>query len=388
MFAELQNIKLNDMTLLHQDDLHFNLIVNKNSNLATLGSLSYRFNVGPIIKEENKMDQRIINEEEQDEVVISEEKSDDDSLNDLNNVKKELKKSENGRKYIGSEYFKCEKELRSKTEENEKLKTEIKDLKQIISLSKDLKDAGASVADKNILGQSKKDEGTSDHTSGNNCDSKVTEEADNPWKKINRKPYHSTPKRKVIEEEEFNCYKCDFQGNTKAVLSKHISLKHVRRVVLNENLIECKYCGKQFNSKSEFMHHRKNDHSGTVAYCRNNVVGKCPFADDACWWRHDNEVTASDNISCFICDKTFNTKSEMMKHRKRDHKQIVKVCEKFKEQLCRYKSDSCWYSHEEEVDKNESGKEERVNNSQSVFQKSSQDLKPPFQNVQKKQKME
>ena len=78
----------------------------------------------------------------------------------------------------------------------------------------------------------------------------------------------------------------------------------------------------------------------------------------------------------------------MMKHRKRDHKQIVKVCEKFKEQLCRYKSDSCWYSHEEEVDKNESGKEERVNNSQSVFQKSSQDLKPPFQNVQKKQKME
>ena len=68
----------------------------------------------------------------------------------------------------------------------------------------------------------------------------MTEEAENPWKKIKRKSYHSTPKRKFVEEEEFNCYKCDFQENTKAQLTKHISLKHVRRVALNENSIECK----------------------------------------------------------------------------------------------------------------------------------------------------
>ena len=59
-----------------------------------------------------------------------EEETNDDSLHELIIVKKELKKSENSRTYIESEYFKCEKELRSKTEENEKLKTLIKDLKQ------------------------------------------------------------------------------------------------------------------------------------------------------------------------------------------------------------------------------------------------------------------
>ena len=35
------------MTILHEDDCHFNLIIDKKSYLAKLGSLSFRFNVGP-----------------------------------------------------------------------------------------------------------------------------------------------------------------------------------------------------------------------------------------------------------------------------------------------------------------------------------------------------
>ena len=104
------------MTLLHQDDLHFNLVVNKTSKLATLGSFSYRFNVGPIIWEEIKTYQMKSNIAEN-----NEEETNDDSLHELIIVRKELKKSENRRKKNESEYFKCEKELRSKTEENEKL---------------------------------------------------------------------------------------------------------------------------------------------------------------------------------------------------------------------------------------------------------------------------
>ena len=40
-FAELQNVKQEDMVLLHDHDSHFNLIVSKDSDLAKLGSLSF-----------------------------------------------------------------------------------------------------------------------------------------------------------------------------------------------------------------------------------------------------------------------------------------------------------------------------------------------------------
>ena len=40
---------LDVMTLLHENDQHFNLVIDKKSDLAVLGSLSFRFNVGPIL---------------------------------------------------------------------------------------------------------------------------------------------------------------------------------------------------------------------------------------------------------------------------------------------------------------------------------------------------
>ena len=46
---------------------------------------------------------------------------------DYDVVKKKLKESEDSKKAIMSEYLKCEKELRVKTEETEKLKTEVKE---------------------------------------------------------------------------------------------------------------------------------------------------------------------------------------------------------------------------------------------------------------------
>ena len=55
-FAELNNVELDEMVLLHQTDNHFNLIVSKDSDLAKYGSLSYRFNVGPTMDNEECID--------------------------------------------------------------------------------------------------------------------------------------------------------------------------------------------------------------------------------------------------------------------------------------------------------------------------------------------
>ena len=56
-FAELKNVAMNDMVLLHEDDIHFNLIISGESDLAKCGSLSHRFSIGPQAEAIDRIDQ-------------------------------------------------------------------------------------------------------------------------------------------------------------------------------------------------------------------------------------------------------------------------------------------------------------------------------------------
>ena len=67
-------------------DSHFNLDVSGDSDLATLGSLSYRFNIGPIIKTVNIEKDKSMGSKQLEKEV--EECNDDD----INAVKSKLKK--------------------------------------------------------------------------------------------------------------------------------------------------------------------------------------------------------------------------------------------------------------------------------------------------------
>ena len=49
--AELKNVEMNDLVLLHEDETHYNLIISKNSDLALLGSISSR-----LVEEESTKD--------------------------------------------------------------------------------------------------------------------------------------------------------------------------------------------------------------------------------------------------------------------------------------------------------------------------------------------
>ena len=131
VFAELKDVEIGEMVLHHQDDCHFNLIINKESDLAMLGSLSYRFNIGPMLATDDGDIDDITVEKEEDESDVSESQNTD--LKDKE-LQKELKKSQESQSKIKSEYIKCEKELRNKTEELEILKVEVKDLNEIIKL--------------------------------------------------------------------------------------------------------------------------------------------------------------------------------------------------------------------------------------------------------------
>lgn len=116
-FAELKNVELDTMVLLHEDDSHFNLIISGKSDLAQLGSLSYRFNVGPTIKDGDSVDDNIEDEEDF--------SSTNETVDvDIKTLKKELKETKKSMSALETEYLKCEHRLRNKTEELEILKTE------------------------------------------------------------------------------------------------------------------------------------------------------------------------------------------------------------------------------------------------------------------------
>ena len=53
-YAELKNVDMDTIVLLHEKDTHFNLVVSKDSELARFGSLSYRANIGPLMNDGEK----------------------------------------------------------------------------------------------------------------------------------------------------------------------------------------------------------------------------------------------------------------------------------------------------------------------------------------------
>ena len=94
------------------------------------------------------------------------------------------------------------------------------------------------------------------------------------------------------------------------------------------------------------MNHRKQKHPSIVALCKNKKEKNCKFSSERCWWRHEASKNDS-GIDCFNCSKNFQTKGEMMNHRKREHASNVKTCNNFLTNTCRFRANFCWFLHGE-----------------------------------------
>ena len=87
--------------------------MNKSSDLAKMGSLSYRFNIGPLRKSDDTKkdsDNSIVDDMEVEEI--------DDNRKGKNknnaDIMRKMKQAEESKKLILNEYLRCEKELRQK----------------------------------------------------------------------------------------------------------------------------------------------------------------------------------------------------------------------------------------------------------------------------------
>ena len=396
VFSDFTKADINDMTLLHENDIHFNLVISKNSDLAKLGSLSYRFNVGPLLKRNEEEKE---NNETEDNVKDMDTEMVEATQLSKNTTELETKlaQSEEKRKELLEKYLKLEKKY---TEETEKLKTEIKDLKEMIKLNETI-------------------------------ENNITEKPKETYSEIVKK----SSKREESKEKEYNCMECCFQGTEKSELSRHFYLKHIKVSVsckycgegfpsnsqLNDHIqsvhtkhtaiksrpreeifatrryqnnhvnskhrdtasINCRLCCEEFSTKHGLMDHRKTKHIESVAFCRKKLQANCPYTDEKCWWNHDEKF--KENINCFICGETFDNKNEMMKHRKRKHSNLIKHCTEFSLNKCRFKDEQCWFKHQTEdklEDNHEELEEEKKDDDmEQVFREVTEDLDPPIEQL-------
>ena len=180
--------------------------------------------------------------------------------------------------------------------------------------------------------------------------------------------------------------KCDFQGTSISLLRKHMNLKHSKDWS-KETVIKCIMCAKEFAEKWDLMTHRKSIHLNAVAICKNFANGACSYTAEYCWWNHGERKTNIGDIQCFICSQTFNNKTEMMIHRKKNHVSIVQTCSKFKEGICKFQDEFCWFMHTaaEEVNSHDNSEEviddqddEKNKEMNSDFQEVLTNPKPPL----------
>ena len=129
------------------------------------------------------------------------------------------------------------------------------------------------------------------------------------------------------------------------------------------------------------MNHRKAKHITRVAQCKNYIAEKCNFSALKCWWKHEErQENCEERFDCFLCNETFKSKMELMTHRKKKHLNMIRQCQQFYQNSCRYTEESCWFKHETEerdTDKQGGGNEKLIN-SDSVFREVPANKKPPI----------
>ena len=91
--------------------------------------------------------------------------------------------------------------------------------------------------------------------------------------------------------------------------------------------MDCNFCEKHFLTQSDLMYHKKKDYSEKVATLWNFSSGKCDYPDEECWFNHSlTEKHGALQLTCSFCDKAFHVLPELLKHRKKEHKDLFAPC--------------------------------------------------------------
>ena len=174
--------------------------------------------------------------------------------------------------------------------------------------------------------------------------------------------------------EDMDCNFCDVSFPSQVTLTEHKAKNHhdeearqkqpnSAQFTRNKWKLTCKYCEQNFELKSDLLKHSKLEHTKSVSVCWNFEAGCCEYEDSFCWFAHEKSRVnmRQYNLNCNICDLTFKSRPEYMKHRKLCHINILPECKNNMEGVCQYGDKKCWFKHSiEKYDTTEQNEGEKI----------------------------
>ena len=175
----------------------------------------------------------------------------------------------------------------------------------------------------------------------------------------------------VVTQTEITefCKECDYPASDVVELTEHLFECHM---IKECDKYSCNFCNESFTDIHDLMRHKKAEHVDRVSICRNFMDRNCTYSDEDCWFDHSENLKACDktDFNCTSCDKVFKGRSEFMKHRKIEHSLLVPLCRDKIKGSCMYSDETCWFVHDSENVMPEEDKNEKViNYNQEVFDK-------------------
>ena len=163
----------------------------------------------------------------------------------------------------------------------------------------------------------------------------------------------------MVEYHSEKCSICGDRFDSKETVANH-AMDHskecnVQRVPAGS--MQCNFCEENFQTKRDLMQHKKTKHIEKVSTCWKYTLGTCHFGDLSCWFQHNDETSSSKN-KCDDCDKSFSTKPEYFQHRKINHSTKVSICKNNVKSECSFGETACWFIHEQKI--NESDEKSEV----------------------------
>ena len=149
---------------------------------------------------------------------------------------------------------------------------------------------------------------------------------------------------------ELPCSECIFMASCEDELNCHNSNDHNLDEPDEHNSFSCNVCWKKNKTKGELMIHRKQQHPERTKVCSYFLEGICELTENVCWFNHDANIPITvprtlKEYTCRFCKQIFTSKSEFMKHRKKNHPKFIAVCRDEGNGYCRFTDDECWYAH-------------------------------------------
>ena len=109
-------------------------------------------------------------------------------------------------------------------------------------------------------------------------------------------------------------------------------------------IFKCSICNDNFETKGNLMLHKKKKHLEKVATCWNFTSKSCHYQDELCWFSHQEKDT-NQEMKCNFCAENFKTKNDLQLHKKRMHISSVSLCAN---EICTYK-EKCWFRHDKKI---------------------------------------